>query len=357
MLSWRPYHRPTFNPQLTDCFASAPIINRIRLITAAQAPVRVPHLRPPSPKQRADSLYIHSTEPGSGKALVSLGLLDLIQTRTHQSAKVGFFRPLISSASNGSDEDIDLVLKHFNLKQTFEESYGMRTDLARKLLGEHRRDEIIETIIQKYRALEAKCDFVLCEGRHGNAVEFNLNQELAKNLSCQILILGNAKDKTVAETMSAIQISIDAFEAYDADIVAIVVNKSSPKDIPLLSQALDARYKTKGYVHAVLPYEENLICPRIYDVVEALGGEVLYGKHCLDNRVSSSILGTMQLHNVLNWLTKDDCLMITSGDRGDIICGAIQAHRKRTDLGSSCFLFVIHSCLTNYCILLFLALL
>ena len=48
----------------------------------------------------------------------------------------------------------------------------------------------------------------------------------------------------------------------------------------------------------------------------------------MDNQVRCSILGTMQLGHVLDWIRKDDCLVITSGDRGDIIVGALQAHRK-----------------------------
>lgn len=270
----------------------------------------IPQSRSPSPsKRRADSLYIHTAEPGSGKALVSLGVLDLIRKRTKGAARIGFFRPLISKGDGSNhDEDIDLVLQYFNINQTFEESYGMKTDLARQLLGEHRRDKIIETIIEKFRALEAKCDFVLCEGRHGNAVEFNLNKEMAKNLSCQVLILGLAHKKTVAETLETIHISVDSFEAYDADIVGVIVNKADPKDAPLLGRELDSRYKTKGYLNVVIPYNDKLSTPRVYDVVEALGGEILRGSDRLDNPVSSSILGTMQVRRTARrtcvWLTE-----------------------------------------------------
>ncbi|CAB9500132.1 Phosphate acetyltransferase [Seminavis robusta] len=283
--------------------------------------------RSPSPHQKATSLYIHSIEPGSGKALACLGVLDLVLARAQGTAKIGFFRPIIGRGTQ-VDEDTQLILEHFKLNQTFEESYGMRSDQASKLLGEHRMNEVIEVVIARYKALEARCDFVLCEGRHGSAVEFNLSLEMAKNLACSIMIVGSAQDRSVSETMETIQIAIDGFEAYGADIVGIVLNKADHSNVYPLTRELDARYKQKGYINTVIPYEEKLMTPRVYDVVEALNGEVLYGEQYLDNKVSSTILGTMQLQHVLNWIRKDGCLVVTSGDRGDIIVGAMQAHQS-----------------------------
>ena len=299
-----------------------------------KAALRLPrHKSPPRHNHKASSLFIHTTEPGSGKALVSLGVLDLILQRAPLVGgplKVGFFRPIITQSRDQPDEDTALVLDHFHLDdhQTFEESFGMRNDRVRELLGERRHNEVIATIIAKYKALEAKCDFVLVEGRYGSAVEFNLNFEMAQNLGSPILIVGSAKDKTVSETLEAIEISLDAFEAYDADIVGIVLNKADPSAVRPLSDELQKRYKNKGYIHTVIPYDDHLLTPRIHDVVEALDGQVLYGEQFLDNQVRCSILGTMQLGHVLDWIRKDDCLVITSGDRGDIIVGALQAHRK-----------------------------
>ncbi len=55
------------------------------------------------------SLYISTTEAGSGKALISLGIIELILRKTN---KVAFFRPVIRKQPLGkTDEDINLI-KH-----------------------------------------------------------------------------------------------------------------------------------------------------------------------------------------------------------------------------------------------------
>lgn len=282
-------------------------------------------------KAQARSLYITATERKTGKALVSLGVIDIV---LRSSAKVSFFRPIIDREKDEShDEDIDFVVNHFNLDQTYEQSYGLRMDEAGTMLSENREDELISTIISKYKALEAKCDFIVCEGSDylskGSAVEFNLNQEIAKNLGCPILILGTANERTISEAMHAISIHVDAFRSFEADIVGIVLNKADPENVPSLQRELESAYKDDNYSLLVIPDDKRLRCPRMSDVVKHLQGHVLSGHDNLNGLVKSSVVCAMQLQNALKWLKDDDTLLVTSGDRGDIVVGAMQAHKSR----------------------------
>lgn len=81
-----------------------------------------------------NSLYISTTESGSGKALVALGTIELI---LRKATKVSFFRPVIQTTQTDRDKDIELILQHFNLPQTYAESFGLRSDLLNDLLGQH----------------------------------------------------------------------------------------------------------------------------------------------------------------------------------------------------------------------------
>jgi phosphate acetyltransferase len=206
-------------------------------------------------------------------------------------------------------------------------------DEAGTLLSENREDDLISTIISKYKALEAKCDFIVCEGSDylskGCAVEFNLNQEIAKNLGCPILILGSAHERSVSEAMHTISINVDAFRAYEAEIVCIVINRADPNQFLELKSTLEQNYKEDGYSLVVIPDDKRLRCPRMCDVISHLKGQVLSGYENLNGLVKTSVVCAMQLQNALKWIKEDDTLLITSGDRGDIVVGAMQAHKSR----------------------------
>ena len=279
-----------------------------------------------------NSLYISTTEAGSGKALVALGIINFILRRT---TKVSFFRPVIQTeAISGShasqrDEDIELMLQHFDLQQTYEESFGLRSHQVNDLLGQHQIDQAISIIIDKFKALEQRSDFILCEGSdylgEGSAFEFNLNQEIAKNLGCPILILGNADSRPVDDALRPLQIAVDTYRNHHCPIAGIVLNKAALDQMEALKNALEKTYT--DCVLAVIPYERRLISPRMQDIAQHLQAEVLYGKDCLDGLATHCLVAAMQMQHALTWL-KEDSLIITPGDRGDMIVGMLQAHRS-----------------------------
>jgi phosphate acetyltransferase len=284
-----------------------------------------------------NSLYISTTEAGSGKALVSLGIIDLILRRT---TKVHFFRPLIQPSqtlsqaypdNHNRDEDIDLIISHFNLKQTYEESYGLLSREANDLISQHRTDEVIDIIISKFKSLESRGDFLLCEGSdylgENSAFEFNFNEEIAKNLGAPVLILGNAYHRSPEDAINPIQLAVDAYEAQGCDIAGIIVNKADPERIESLKQELYKHFGYRGLLLSVIPQNERLGSPRMRDIAAQLGAEVLYGQKRLKNLATNRIVAAMQLQNSLNWL-QPDALVITPGDRGDIIAGMLQAHQS-----------------------------
>jgi len=283
------------------------------------------------------SLYISTTEAGSGKALVSLGIIELILRHTTQ---VQFFRPLVHVPDVASstdpahpswDEDIDLLISHFNLKQSYEESYGLLAPHANDLLAEHRADEIIDTIISKYKALESRADFVLCEGSdyldENSAFEFGFNQEVAKNLGAPVLILASAHHRTIEEMINPVQRAVEAYLEHGCDVVGVVMNKADPEQIEPIKESLFQHFGLRGWLLSVIPYQHRLSSPRVRDIAAQLGAEVLYGHRQIKNLATNRIVAAMQLQNSLNWL-QPDALIITPGDRGDIIAGMLQAHQS-----------------------------
>lgn len=284
-----------------------------------------------------NSLFISTVEAGSGKALVSLGIIELLLRRT---TRVHFFRPLIQAREphihplmegHDKDEDIDLIVSHFDLKQTYEESFGLRSREAQELIVQHQTDEVIDVIIRKFKALESRGDFLLCEGSDylgdSSAFEFSFNQEIAKNLGAPVLILGTAYGRSVDEALGPIEMAVDAFQAQGCDIAGIMLNNAEPEKVNSLKEALYRRFGMRGLLLSVIPHHPRLASPRMRDIAAQLQAKVLYGHRRLKNLATNRIVAAMQLQNSLNWL-ESDCLVITPGDRGDIIAGMLQAHQS-----------------------------
>lgn len=274
------------------------------------------------------SLFISTTEDNSGKTLVALGIIELILKKT---TKVGFFRPIIPSDNGKRDDNIDLIINYFSLKQNYEESFGLTSKKVNELLADQNFDAILEKIISKYKQLEAKCDFILCEDAdylgESSAFEFELNTEIAKNLGCPILILGNAEGKSVEDAINLVRISYDAYQDEGCQVIGIILNKALLKNVDELKANLIQELKNLELVIAVIPQNNKLSSPRIKDIVEQLGAEVLYGHQRLNSLATHYLVAAMQMQHAITRI-QENTLVITPGDRGDIIIGMLQAHQS-----------------------------
>ncbi|MBW2218848.1 MAG: AAA family ATPase, partial [Deltaproteobacteria bacterium] len=179
------------------------------------------------------NLFITATEARSGKSAVSLGIMELL---LRNIGKVGFFRRLIDVDSTGKkrDNDIDLFASYFDLGIPYEKMFAYTVTEANNLLGHGRQDELLEGIFNAYKEIEKDNDFILCEGIElegsGSSFEFDINAEISNNLGCPILLVANAHNKTVDETIRSIQVYNKSFIHKGCDVIATVVNRINPGD-------------------------------------------------------------------------------------------------------------------------------
>jgi phosphate acetyltransferase len=272
------------------------------------------------------AIYIATIEPNSGKSIVTLGLMRLLLGKM---ARVGYFRPVINDFPEGRrDNHIETMLSHFNLPMSYEEAYAFtRSEVVLKN-SRNEDDEVLDLLIEKFKALESRFDYVLVEGTdfegEGAIIEWDMNVLIAKNLGIPTVIISNGVGKSMNEFVNAIKLACDSFKDNGVEVLMVVANKIQPENREPVIERLTEELP-QGVIPVAIPINPVLSNPSVREIMEALGGKLLFGERYLEKQVAQFGVGAMQLRNYLTHLG-EDTLVITPGDRADIILGVLQAH-------------------------------
>lgn len=272
------------------------------------------------------AIYITTIESNSGKSIVSLGLMQCLLGKT---AKVGYFRPIIDDFLPGEvDNHINTISSYFKLDLKFEDAYAFSRSEVIRMKNENKEDEIIGRIITKYKAIEESHDYVLIEGTsfagEGSLIEFDINVLIAKNLGVPAIILASGVGKSLEELVGNLQIAFDSFRDKNVEVLSVIANKVASENREKIINDLRNKLPSQIIVNAI-PLNPILANPSIKEIVDALDAKVLFGEAYLNNQAGYFSVGAMQLRNYLIHL-KENGLVITPGDRADIILGALQAN-------------------------------
>ncbi len=271
-------------------------------------------------------IYIATTEAYSGKSLVVLGIVNMLLGKAF---KVGYFKPIIDEDPSGKrDVDIETMLRHFNLDIPYEDTFAFSRHQAMTHLEEDTRGDLIDTIIRKVKILEESHDFTVIEGSdylgEGAAFEFETNITIAKNLNAPAIFVISGAGKTTDQILGTVQTALRNFSARDVEVLAVIINKVGREQVDEIKKVLEA-HNTNRAILAVIPYLKDLQNPTMKEIFEQLGGRLITGEAQLSNQVDNFITGAMQLPSFLNYIT-ENVLIVTPGDRADIIIGTLQAN-------------------------------
>lgn len=244
-----------------------------------------------------------------------------------RAQNIRYFKPVISSAAP-ADPHIQAVLSHFHLKQAYDEAWVFTRQEALHYLKDHRQGELLDQLIGRFKALEKASDFTIVEGCDftggGTAVEFELNRLMARNLNAPVVLLVSGNNKSVDETVQDALNFWQAYQEQDIPVLAVVVNRMASILSEEASEELQ-RQLPPDVLTAVIPADKALENPSVGEIFSRLGGRLLFGKTLLENPVDNFVTGAMQVPNFLNYL-KENVLIVTPGDRGDIIISSLQAN-------------------------------
>lgn len=272
------------------------------------------------------AVFIAAAEPYSGKSLVTLGLVNMLLGQTRQ---VGYFKPLIDyDPAQEPDPHLATIASYFKLPLPQAATYAYTRAEALALMETGAQGELIDTVIRKFKHWEDTCDFTVVEGSDfvgaGTAFEFDANVSIAKNLGVPVILVVSGQGKSTAQVVSAVLTTLRNFESREVPVLQVVANRIAPAQVADV-QALLRDQLPAEMLLALIPNDPNLLHPTMREIQAGLGGKLLFGEAGLGNQVDNYVIGAMQVPNFLNYL-KENVLIVTPGDRGDIIVCALQAN-------------------------------
>jgi len=273
------------------------------------------------------SLYITSLEQESGKAVAAVGLME--QLCGHFKG-VSVFRPVITEGSS-PDNLIAIMTELYHLPFAAEELYGVTYEVAQALLSAGKYEELHNQILEKFMALESRCDFVLCVGTDytgvSTALEFDFNVEVARNLGAPLLPIINGRGKDPKALIRSIRALLESLEVRKCNVLAVIVNRIEGNQRGSLLAGLKQDLPAGKPVY-VFTEEPILGKTTVREIAAAIGAELLSGDdNWMDGEVNSIKVAAMELRHFLDHL-EEGSLVITPGDRSDIILGTLAADRS-----------------------------
>ncbi len=283
----------------------------------------------------AESLYIASLEPNSGKLVITLGLMEMLSRRVDH---LGFFRA-ISSVPPDEDTHIQLISSRFNIALQAEQMVGVTYNQARAWIAAGAENRLFREIISKFKQAEEQCDFLLCEGpdisRLSDIFDYDISIRIARELGSPALYVSSGYGLTVPELLENVRVARESFRQLRCPLLAVMVNRVNETILPQAKDELRQQCEA-DIVIDLLPEVKNLGNPTMEEIVEALGAEWFSGPRTgLQRDVRDLKVAAMGPANFLNFIRKDD-LIITPGDRSDIIfttLGAIASRNYPSPVG------------------------
>ncbi|MFC5664655.1 phosphate acetyltransferase [Kitasatospora misakiensis] len=277
----------------------------------------------------ARSVYVTGIDRGDGRQAVELGVMELL---TRQVDRVGVFRPLVHAAGPagggaGSDHVVELLRARYRLDLPAGELYGLSYEEAAALQAAHGQDELVSVLVDRFRALERRCQAVLVLGTDFADTnipdELAFNARLANEFGAAVLPVvgghGEDADAVIAEVRNAHR----AYTDLGCETLAMVANRVAPAAKQPVQRKLTETLPIPAYV---IPEEPALAAPTVAQLVEATGAEVLIGDASgLARDVRGFVFGGAMLPTFLNALT-EGALVVTPGDRADLVIGSLAAH-------------------------------
>jgi BioD-like phosphotransacetylase family protein len=276
----------------------------------------------------AKRVFLAATGQNRGKTTTSLGLAAAIAAR---GRRLGFLKPIgqrfVLVDGRRADEDAVLMKAVFDLGDPLTDMSPVtvpRHFTTEFLMGRVHDDLAEQLLAADHRLAEGK-EVVLVEGtgHAGVGAVFGLsNARVAALLDAPVIIVSEGG---VGRPIDEIVLNQALFERHGVRILGAVVNKVDVHRVPELADVLRRGLRQHGLdLLGCIPYSDFLANPSLELLESHLSGARLAGEPTAGRTIGHVAIGAMQAEHAIP-LLQDRTLLITPGDRDDLVDAALEA--------------------------------
>lgn len=274
-----------------------------------------------------NKLVIASMERSAGKTSMVIGIAKAL------GKKMGYMKPfgdrLVYRKKRAWDYDAALLTNIFGLQDNPEDmTIGFEHSKLRYMYDESKRKE---KLVEMAKHAGGDKDITFIEGgrdlSYGASVHLDA-LSVARYTDTKLVFVISGNDDAIVDHISFLKKYVDA---KGANLAGVIINKVH--DIKSFKDGYLSEIKQRGInVLGVVPQHEELIHLSAGYLAERMFAKVITGESALNNEIRNIVIGAMSVNATHHpSFKKEKNLVITSGDRSDMILTAIET-------GASCIM-------------------
>lgn len=291
---------------------------------------------------------------GTGVGLTSISL-GMVRALERHGVKVRFFKPIAQQRPNdrGPERSTTILSKSptVNPLEPFE------MDHAENLIRADKTDVLMEQIIARATEFADDTETLIVEGlvqTRNHPFSSDVNHAIAKALDADVIFVATPGNESPTALMNRLEISHNSWGGNkNKRLIGAIINKiGAPVDDegrarPDLSEVFDHDSvqrtdaanmfqlpgKSKLRILGSVPYNLDLVAPRASDLAKHLSAKIINAGEMNTRRMRKVTFCARSIPNMVTHI-KTDSLLVTSGDRSDVIVSACLASMNGIKVGA-----------------------
>jgi phosphate acetyltransferase len=274
-------------------------------------------------------IFVAATRMNEGKTTVCLGLFAALRSL---SPSVGYIKPIgqrfVEVQGAKIDEDSLLLDSIFQVEVPIEAMSPVAVDsnfTRRYLVNPALNLPLLkDRMCRAFDRVSFHKDYIIIEGtgHAGVGSIFDMsNAQAAKLFKAKVIIVSEGG---IGRPVDEIAMNKALFDKHNVEVIGAILNKCLPDKMEQVIEHAGKGLERLGVpLLGAIPLQKPLTAPNLSQVVDEIGGRWLNGRsQGLNERVLRIVIGAMTAKGMMDYL-QPGVLMLTPGDRDDILLSAI----------------------------------